>query len=114
MEVNISDTLRSGDHLILYCNDDKLLLEFLLEYIQIKSPKTKVLHCIENIAERGCAQYLNRNMMQDILSLYRLYEFSDKAVTVFDTDQYGSLFNFVKTGILTKQEMVDALLYKIS
>ena len=42
-----------------------------------------------------------------------MYDFSDKVSIISDTDQYGCLFNYVKTGILTKQEMVDALLYKI-
>ena len=51
--------------------------------------------------------------MDEILNFYRMYDFSDKITVISDSDQFGSLINYVKTGILTKQEMVDALLYKI-
>lgn len=55
----------------------------------------------------------SRDEMNSFLEVYRLYDFSDKVIFISDSNQYGTLFNYVKTGILTEQEMVDALLYKI-
>ena len=49
----------------------------------------------------------------EFISLFHTYEFSDRISVLERSSQYGTLFNYVKTGILTEQEMVDALLYKI-
>lgn len=49
---------------------------------------------------------------EKFLSIYYLYEFSDKIQFIIDNSQYPSLLNYVKTGILTEDEMIQALLYK--
>ena len=46
-----------------------------------------------------------------IQKLYHTYEFSDHIHFVALNDQYGSLFNYVKTGLLTEEEMIEALLH---
>ena len=41
-----------------------------------------------------------------------MYDFSDKVDVIADSPQYASMLNYVKTGILSKEEMIEALLYK--
>lgn len=43
---------------------------------------------------------------------YYLYEYSDNIQLITDNPQYPSMLNYVKTGILTEEEMIQALLYK--
>ncbi len=45
-------------------------------------------------------------------NLYYLYEYSDNIQLITDNPQYPSMLNYVKTGILTEEEMIQALLYK--
>lgn len=47
-----------------------------------------------------------------IAELYNLYEFSDEILMINSTPLYPSLFNYVKTGILTEEEMIQALFNK--
>ena len=51
--------------------------------------------------------------MHDILRYYLLYEFTDKMIVISDNLQYPSMFNYIQQGLLTEEELVDALLYKI-
>ena len=41
---------------------------------------------------------------------YRLYEYTDDVVVLDDDPLYPGLMNYVKTGILTEDEMIEALL----
>lgn len=47
----------------------------------------------------------------DLLRQYFMYEFSDDIVVVSDDNiPYPSIFNFVKTGVLSEEEVSRALL----
>ena len=43
---------------------------------------------------------------------YRLYEYTDKICHITNSLQYPNMLNYVKTGLLTEEEMIQALLYK--
>lgn len=45
----------------------------------------------------------------EIADLYRLYEFSDKFVFLHESDNYGSIWNYVDNKIITVKEALDAL-----
>lgn len=47
---------------------------------------------------------------EEIFSLYRMYEFTDKLRFVSSSTQFGSMLNYLSTGIITKQEYFKALL----
>lgn len=47
---------------------------------------------------------------KDLILLYHTYEFSDRFRLITDTDAYGSLWNYVRTGVLTQEEAFRALL----
>ncbi len=42
---------------------------------------------------------------------YYLYEYTDEIDVICDNPQYPSILNYVKTGLLTPKEMVEALTY---
>ena len=45
-------------------------------------------------------------------NLYYLYEYTDDVNVIADSSQYPTLLNYVKTGLLTEDEMLEALLHK--
>ena len=40
---------------------------------------------------------------------YYLYEYTDDIDVIIDTPQYPGMLNYVKSGLLTKEEMIEAL-----
>lgn len=46
-----------------------------------------------------------------ILRLYRMYEFTDKLRVIALSPQFGSMFNYLSTGIITQEEYFEALLH---
>lgn len=51
------------------------------------------------------------NQCEYIEKYYRLYEYTDDICVLEDNPLYPGLFNYVKTGLLTKEELIDALEY---
>ena len=46
-----------------------------------------------------------------LCELYFMYEFSDRFQILYRKECFGSLMNFIDTGLLTYKEITDALLY---
>lgn len=108
---SIERIANENQHILLINNDD-------LEFVKVLN------ECIKNYQssqfERCCViiPILNTNIMNGIsdrdskefLRIYGLYDFSDKVSVISDAEQYGNLYNYVKNGILTREEMIEALL----
>ena len=61
------------------------------------------------LLEQHCAP-VNDEETGRYKSLYHLYEYTDDICVLEDTSVYPGIINYVKTGILTPEEMVEALL----
>ena len=102
--------------IFLYCSNDFCGLRLFCAELEKREIKDfMVLYHMDSNYNN-----MNKNTMgiaydefHELLKFYKSYDFSDKIVLVSENAQYGSLFNLVKTGILSKQEMVEALLYEI-
>ncbi len=46
----------------------------------------------------------------EFMEVYRSYEFSDKFVVLSESEQYGSIWNYVRNGIITVDEAFDQLI----
>jgi|GEM_PF-2817025 len=58
---------------------------------------------------------LSQIEMDELISLYHLYEFTDKIIFLSEAQcNYPSLMNFVRLGILSEDEMLEALIYSIA
>lgn len=65
----------------------------------------------DGIPECGAEiQTISEEEYCDIEELYYMYEFSDRIHLLTDTAQYGSLGNYMATGLLTENETFAALL----
>ena len=45
----------------------------------------------------------------EILDLYRTYEFSDRVIFISNDSNYGTLYNYVRAGIITEREFIEAI-----
>lgn len=44
------------------------------------------------------------------VGLYRLYDFSDRFLVLMDTEQYGTILNYVKSDLLTLNDVFGVLI----
>lgn len=89
------------------------LIRILLKHITRNQLEYVLVWCDKDLKlEDERLTFLSQFLMDKLLEIYRLYDFSDKITVVSESNQYGTLLNYVKTGILTMEEMVDALLYQ--
>ncbi len=56
-------------------------------------------------------ELLSQSDFEVYLNYYRLYEYTDDICVLEDNPLYPGLINYVKTGLLTKEEWIDALKY---
>lgn len=66
----------------------------------------------ENINKALNGKAVIRDLNDEEKNLYYLYEYSDKIQVITSNPQYPSMLNYIKTGILTEAEMIEALFYK--
>lgn len=64
------------------------------------------------IATKLMQTNLDKVDQKDFEEYYYLYEYSDNIQLITDNPLFPSMLNYVKTGILTEEEMIQALLYK--
>lgn len=61
----------------------------------------------------GCTyRRIGRDEAEELERFYRMYEFSDQMIMISDHPQYGGLLNYVKTGVMTLEEIIQTLLRK--
>lgn len=57
---------------------------------------------------------VSKEILNGFREYYNLYEYTDKIVMFTDDTCYPGISNYVAQGIITEDEMLEALLYKIS
>ena len=110
----LNNSINEGKKVLIFDDDDSDILHLIYDGLKYKEiTNVEIWHSIEEASDYKYSTYIMWKEMDEILEIYNMYDFSDNVIVVSNSNQYGSLFNYVKTGILTKQEMVDALLCKI-
>lgn len=107
------------DRIVLVCGRDVLLSRTaeLLCHLQEENPQEKRLLLLSpdvpcEAGENGIpVQRISHAETQMLCRLYDMYEFSDRFHILSREEQYGGLLNFVDTGLLSAEEMLDALLH---
>lgn len=51
---------------------------------------------------------ISEQELEEILNLFRLYEFTDNLQVIGESQNFGGLLNYVKTGVLTEMEFFEA------
>lgn len=66
----------------------------------------------ENIYKALNEKAIIKDITEEVKNQYYLYEYSDKIQVITNNPQYPSMFNYIKTGLLTEAEMREALFHK--
>ena len=72
------------------------------------------MHILAFFRKNNCIygyQYISKKSMEYLAELYHMYEFSDRFQIVSYSGSYGTLFNYVHTGLLTLNEAIKAFLF---
>ena len=101
--------IANGKRVLIVYQNDREILELLR--VGIRNRNTTDIKIWQSLEE--ASDYVLQSDIDEVLEINRMYDFSDKIAVISDSAQYGSLFNYVKTGIMTKEEMVETLLYKM-
>ena len=116
----LENLISTGKKVILYDHDDRGILILFCEGVAKREllnieiwHRADEGHNVGNVPDYAFLKSIPSEDMNDILHFYRLYDFSDKITVISESSQYGSLFNYVRNGILTPEEMVDAILCKM-
>ncbi len=114
LENELERIFNRGNRVILYNYDNQFILNMLSDSLdRLELSSVIIWHCIEKYTDSKCTKKIDRKMMEDVIELYKTYDFSDKIIVLDKSEQYGDLLNYVRNGVLTVEEMIDALLYKI-
>ena len=106
-------TIDLGNIVIIFDYDNLDIMQLLSQKLVSKNIfNVEIWQSIDKKSNIKLSKYVSKAVIDKVINLYCMYDFSDKVFVISDTNQYGNIFNYIKTGILTRQEMVDALLYK--
>ncbi len=47
--------------------------------------------------------------IEDLLTLFKTYQYTDKVEIIADRGNYGSLLNYYANGLLTKEELIESI-----
>lgn len=105
--------IKQYKQVLLYLLDEGEMLKKLAESdsykrygasLKIYSVCTSEIEKIENL------QVVSNQEAEDILKYYHMYEFSDRFKIIENHVQYGGLLNYVKNGMITEEEFMEAIL----
>lgn len=109
---SLKQKIAENKYIFLYAGKELEFLQLIAEAIEMNN-KIEIWHSIKSFKSYQCVQFITSSEMDRLMEYYLLYEFSDKIFVISDSIQYGTIFNYIETGILTNQEVAKALLYKI-
>lgn len=107
----LTSVIGQKKRIILYDYYDDELLKMLLKYIEDNMYEIEVWTSDKIKNRNSYCGFLN-NDAENVMEIYDLYEFTDSAVILSDEGYFPSLVNYVSNGIITKEEMVELLLYR--
>lgn len=111
---NIQDILALSDRVLFVSHGETEIESLFAAYAKRKAPK-KIRFLLDNnvskqIPANADSIWLNEEDSMKIRKLYFAYEFSDK-FSLFSADSnFGTILNYVKTGLLSPDEAASALL----
>lgn len=113
----LESNLNKYDRIILIINDsigeNNLFSEFInSEAIKKSTKKIMIMSSEDGKESENYAYYrLSEVEEEQLVKLYLMYEFSDRFQILSYDSNFGNIFNYVKTGIMTAEEAFEAILY---
>ncbi len=109
--------LNEYDRIILIINssigESDLVSKFINSEAVKNNTKKIMIMSSDNAPESEYYVYyrLSKAEEKQLVSLYMMYEFSDRFQILAYGNNFGNIFNYVNTGLMTWEEMFEAILY---
>lgn len=116
IEAQLEKDLEQYDRVILLADDEtgNFFAEQLKKWDFLQGRRKRVLllsvHVRDKEVGKVCARKIGKETEAELLRLYDLYEFSDRFLVLRDEKHCGTIWNYVKGGLLTSAEAVNAIL----
>ena len=113
----VEKDLNLYDKIFLFDTADRKIFACLSDFCNSgqmrETPKKVLVMGVGEISQtaKDCYRSVTKQQFEDLLNIYDTYEFSNKFQYIGGQVQYGSMFNYVETGLLTVGEMFEAMLY---
>ncbi len=107
----LKEAMQSGTNIFIYNLDEMGFLNRLVQ--DIKERHRNILiwsRQVDGDMEKVIDRMLSAEEMSELLLLYRRYEFTDKLIFISDDLYYPNILNYVRQGLLSKEEVTEALL----
>ena len=112
---DLEGKILAGTEVIIFDIEQRELFDLLCRKIcDFEDSKLEVWHNLENSKNYKFLNYIEQNQMDEIIQLYRLYDFSDKILVLSLSNQYASLLNYGYCNLLSWEEVIDAILFDFS
>lgn len=104
-----------NDYTVIVCNGicDESFLKTVIEVIEKKGLMVKIVSAYDIVSDKPAINIVSREYVATITKMYCMYHFTDKIYMLSDALEYPSMGNYVHQGILSQNELIEALLYKI-
>ena len=100
--------LQRNKKVVVLAQQDSEMLKMMQDMIaDNKILNVSIFHNIKS----DIYSFVSEEDIETFLSKYYLFEFSDRLIVISNHVQYGSLLNYLNTGLFTKKEIIEALLY---
>lgn len=113
---NIDKYISEFEHVIIFDTRDqgiKKLVDLLFssEILKYGSKRILIIGVDNFYIDNSSYMAITENEYRIIQNYFNMYEFSDRLCIVSPTSQYGSMLNYLYTGLITEEEYLEALLY---
>lgn len=105
----LHERLKNNKIVVIYHLDNELFLENLVSYLSDTYDDYIILtdYLLDDMSHKQI-EMIPKSVIEDIVELNGLYEFSDKMLIFSESDQFAGLFNYYYTGLLTQEEIIRA------
>lgn len=112
------DLVQYNSVLLYMLEDEKLLIRILdkaagdeegVKSVKIYVPASEK-EVRKEYAEKECIHVVSIAELNELLSYYRMYEFSNRLKVLEDNERYGGLMNYFRAELLTEEELLNAIL----
>lgn len=111
----LEERLNNNCKIILFNLKDDEIFHKLSISIKDKKENIEIWACADDTEKNlySFVHVISRIEMNEIMDIYRLYEFTDKLIVLSDYRLYPGLMNYVYQNVLDEKTLITAITYKI-
>lgn len=119
MEINrskiiceLEEELKNNDKVIIYYLENEEFLEKIVKKLENKQSNIRIWSVLRIKKINRNIRIISYKEAEEILRLFYLYEFTNRLIMFTESSGYPNIMNYVEQGIMTEEQVIDALFYK--